>query len=133
MSDYTLTEDDRKRLMELLGECWHEDSGNFAAGNYQCMCGFESPYRENFKEHCENKHRTFTTPDDMIALAEALQKKGEWKDFAISAFMKWEETTFDRKYRRTELDIVYFTYWLMVENPARFCWLVAELTKGEKE
>lgn len=72
----TLTYEQRKRLTEYLGECWH----TFRSSNYL-----------SFPDRCldcdayitSSSRRTFTTDADMMALYRAIYKKGKWSKFII--------------------------------------------------
>jgi ABC-type glycerol-3-phosphate transport system substrate-binding protein len=66
MTDYTLTEDDRKMLTEFIGEEYSEYIRGYPDDN------------------C-----TFTTWDDLGALVKALQEKREWLDFKRFAHMNY--------------------------------------------
>jgi hypothetical protein len=111
MSDFTLTEADRKRLTEFLGEKWFDSELKVVHCN-TCNCG--------------QFNRTFTTPDDMIALAKALQEKGKWGVFFYFGMQAFEIECADTC---KGYDYEY-SAWLL--HPARFCWLVSEFAKGEK-
>ena len=69
-----LTENQIKKLIKYIGECWHETeeySGGLRCKN--CLIdwyGIKGKFR-----------RTFTTPDDKDVLLRAIIEKGEWEDF----------------------------------------------------
>jgi hypothetical protein len=76
---------------------------------------------------------TFTTGNNMIALAKALQKKGEWREFLrlcfdseegketdIKTIHDWD--TYSERYYNED-----FIAWLL--KPSRFCWLCAKFVR----
>ena len=114
---YDLTEDDKKRLTEFLGECWHEKSGKsyFPIGIKGIPRGPESYLcaKCNTKFY-DNQFRTFTTWEDLGALQEKLVEKRRWRDFDAFALVKWDGS-------------IGIVLWLLY--PTRFCWLVSEYLK----
>ena len=105
-----MEEKSRKLLTEYLGLCWHEK------GNKAWIDMFGGPLKEECK-HCANKgidNRTFTTPDDMMAVKDKLVEKGDVHRFLYFAKGEWEKTVKEMP----------FAFWLI--NPTRFCELVGE-------
>ena len=103
----SLTDEKRKELTLFLGECWHEV--DYEGDSFCCHCG------EHY-HHVQN--RTFTTPDDMVALAKRMVEKGVWRKFFLFVSAKEAPNYW--------IDLIA---WLLTD-PARFCWLVSEfLTK----
>jgi len=96
---YELTEDDKKRLTEFLGECWDADK----------RPGGDLP------------NRTFSTAQDMVDLAKKLVDSKWTLAFHEHAVDYWSEKVdvYDR------LGWESFTMWL-ITNPTLFCKLVAE-------
>ena len=76
-----------------------------------------------------NYNRSFTTPDDRQALCEKLMETGQWKKFYWWAILK--QNIVKENNRRYPGEDIY-VYWLLVQNPNRFCWLVSKWLK-EKE
>ena len=118
----------RKLLMEYLGEEW----GPYEVKEWQYITpdgarefsafpveGGKLTYRQ-----VHVKRRTFTTPDDMVALKDKIDEKGAWEEFIIYCLEVSPETY---SLGFTE-HIVTFTDWLM--NPTRFCALVGEWQKA---
>jgi hypothetical protein len=104
-----LTEAQKKMLTELLGECWHPPL--WPIDNSYCrVCGKGAEWR------------SFTTSQDRTDLAEALMKVGKWGKFLKHSENEWAQ----------DATIPEFTYWLMVENPKRFCKLVSKFMEEEK-
>ena len=64
--------------------------------------------------------RTFTTPDDMMALKDRLVEKGEWEDFYLWAALKEDAPIKEPNY----------VDWLL--NAPRFCELVGEFIMSTK-
>ena len=117
---YKLTEDDKKRLTEFLGECWHEKSGKsyFPIGIKGIPRGPESYLcaKCNTKFY-DNQFRTFTTWEDLGALQEKLVEAERWWEFEQQfCLIKWDWVE-QGKYQS-------FLDWIF--TPTRFCWLVSE-------
>jgi len=115
-----LTDDQRKRLTELIGECWHEPKGE-----KHCSCGRENivnPYI-----HASNINRRFTTWPDLGAVMEAVVMEGHWWEFE-----KWSMQKFDKeKPKKTILELnARLIPWLIrpadEQGEAHFCRLVIE-------
>lgn len=109
-----MTDDQKKMLTEkLLGECWH----SFKSSMYLC---FPDRCLDCAKLITSLEHRTFTTPDDMMAVKRKLVEKGEWKGFYMFCRDKFDDTP------EPIINGYYedFTDWLLDES--RFCRLVAE-------
>ena len=124
MTDYTLTEDDRKLMTEkVLGEKWKVPENITEVGtNYFPV-----------------NNRTFTTLDDFFALVKALQKKDIWYDFLRFALL-YIRRGIERIRRAprgqmlSEIDNpmeMQYCTWLL--NPARLAWMVKEFMKEEKK
>ena len=105
-----LTDEKRKELTLFLGgKCWHEV--DYEGDSFCCHCG------EHY-HHVQN--RTFTTPDDMVALAKRMVEKGVWDEFWKYTYTLWLDTENNN-----------YIVWLLID-PARFCWLVSESLGKEK-
>ena len=116
---YELTEDDKKRLTEFLGEKWHLISTDFdnASDGWlwsECVCGDRWCDNSISKRH---RTRTFTTWEDLGALKEKLVGEEKWGDFMELAYDRWD----------TREDPCLYS-WLL--HPTRFAWLVKEFLKG---
>jgi len=71
MTDYTLTEERKKRITEkLLDECWHD---------YEVLIG--NVRRCSKCDKLGGNNRSFLTPDDMYAVRAKLREKGLWGEF----------------------------------------------------
>jgi hypothetical protein len=119
-----LTDADRKVLMEFLGECdhkWKFTRLSSIDGKSTCqICGKEVWDGEKIVNR-----RTFTTPDDMMALKDKLVQKGMWCEFYFFCNERWEspmDVDDDTRWGDPS-----FTNWLFA--PPRFCWLVGEWLK----
>jgi hypothetical protein len=119
-----MTEDDKKRLSEFLGECypeWPVDSmlhhSPFPVHGWaSCLkCGVTS---ENHREG----NRTFTTPQDMVDLKDKLVENGMWDEFYSNLHISFSNS---RQFHQAE----DFGSWLL--NPERFCGLVNDFLKEE--
>lgn len=109
-----MTDDDRKRIAEYLGECWN-------------------PFPTGSNTICSQSNRTFTTWPDLGAVKEKLVERGKFRQF-----LTYAETRFDANAQSVRLDYpmygiddaVNFMAWLF--TPSRFCSLVAEWLKEGK-
>ena len=127
-----MDESDCKLLTTFLGECWHEKPEEsyhrqarkrFFLGHICGKCG---------KAYL---NRTFTTPDDMMAVKDKLEEKGEWCGFTSYSYSKWRDYVLGLppdKYKHEMSDdrCSYMFVWLL--NPTRFCQLAADFLKGDK-
>jgi len=114
---YELTEDDKKRLTEFLGECWHENKWDKNPTHLVCACGYLCQGTHVQEEHCRNNNRTFATGNDMVALKEKLIEAERWWEFEQQfCLIKWDWVE-QEKYQS-------FLDWIF--TPTRFCWLVSE-------
>ena len=124
-----MNEEDRKRLTEWLGECWHE------AMLYQKI-----PHRVNFltEVHCKcgakygTPNRTFTDPDDFFACFERLVELGKWVEFDEWAYMKWDSL---KPFNDLSRNLGEHSKWLLSKTDSghmRLCVLVAEARKEGK-
>ena len=127
-----MTDDDKKRLTEWLGECWHEPRGASMSWNHgpslqECRkCKADvTPYEFG------GPNRTFTTPDDFFACFNRLVELGEWEKFYWVAWGIWLD-------RETE-DLCGdegFTQWILSRTESghyRLCVLVSEWPAAQKE
>jgi hypothetical protein len=132
MTDYKLTEDDRKLLTEFLGKYWHEIKWNKTDYNQcvspNCSCGITGLHPT---ESCfyENEQRTFTTPSDQHAVFTKLVEVGKWEEFEES------DRLVNAFYTRSDDenindDFNKWSEWLFI-NPERFNKLVADYLKEE--
>ena len=113
-----LSENDRKRLTEYLGECWHELK-HLGWKDWVCSCGAKKCERSSF-------HRTFTTWQDFGDLKNKLVEKGEWKEFIIYSIDIWS-----RENHFVDFDPEEHTDWLI--NAKRFCGLVNGWLKSKED
>ena len=107
-----MTEEDKKKLTEWMGECWIVPNKYWDYG-----IGIMR----------ESKNRTFTSDADMLALFRKLAEKCEWEKFYQWAMPKYAEI----KKIYTGVMQQRFVAWLL-ENPERSCSLVAEFKPWEK-
>ena len=128
-----LTDKAKRELTLFLGERWHELEDSELIENrhslkiryyrwYKC-----SVYKKQFGEHYPQPlhPRTFTTPDDMVALVHELGRDGQWREFYEFCFKPYVD---DNPLRMSPGDMCL----CLMSDPARFCWLVSEfLTKTE--
>jgi hypothetical protein len=112
MTDYKMTDEKRKRLTELLGECWHEIKKVSICGEiplYVCKkCGTASYILDN---------RTFTNDIDMLAVFRKIRDVGKFNDFLLYCAEQAEKE-----------DVIYADtvfVWLFLDNPERACCLAA--------
>jgi hypothetical protein len=110
----------RKLLTEFLGGCWHETVyqeticfNKKQRTYFDCSCGLKGRY-----DPCEN--RTFTTPDDMMAVKEKLVEKGLFDKFDDYAFQSW-------RVNGSVYGVKSYAAWLI--HPARFCELAVHFGK----
>jgi len=106
-----LSDEQKKKLTEYLGECWHkwEPASN---GNYKCVhCSYVT-FRDFYPSQ-----RTFTTDADFLALCRKAVEKDEWAEF-------WE---FAERKELCSGIVTYneFAVWLFLDNPERACCLAA--------
>jgi len=111
-----LTENDRRRLTDYLRECWHESC---SSGSPLCLCGMSVQKHRTHKV----KNRSFTTPDDMVALKDKMVEKGKWDEFYWwAANIGNKEGAYGSAERAD---------WLI--DAPRFCRLVNEWLKGKED
>lgn len=110
--NYTL-DDGGKRLTEFRDRVNNPKPYNY----HECpKCGHRTAIYGNVKPY------TWNTPDDRQALAEKLHEVGEWDQYFIYA--SGVPTGFGF--------YMNFAYWLLVEKPDRFCWLVDRYLEERK-
>jgi hypothetical protein len=129
MTDYALTEADRKRLTEFLGECWHEDE------LFRCDDGSSFIRCKKCRRPLSRwEPFAFTSPDDRQALCEKLMEKGLWDGFSLYAWYKW--WNLDGGNDEPEPSVTGmrkdFMPWLMVEHPERCCKMVSDFWKEKR-
>ena len=119
-----INDEARRKLTEFLGECWHEyppravPPGMNKAGWDLCVkCRHHSHYPDA-------ERRTFSTPNDMVALTKRMAEKGVWGQFFSVSLQYWWEDDTDRIHFSEDYDTAFTRYLLI--NPERFCWLVSE-------
>ena len=123
MTDYKLTEEDKKRLTPFLGECyWLPKNEDERLSRQRC--------KTCKKEEFYHKYRlcTFTTPSDQHAVFKKLVEVRKWDgfykfflkkaNFIIPAIVGYDCVSAEVK-------------WLFI-NPARFCKLVADYLDENK-
>lgn len=120
----TLSDDQKKRLTMLLGECWH---GPFVTNyGHDCVDQICKKCWSAPEELKYPKNRTFTTWQDLGDLKERLEEKGMWEKFYnYCAALHQDENTSDKR------SVVRFTVWLL--NPATFIPMVAEFLEAQNE
>jgi hypothetical protein len=101
-----LTEDDKKRIVEWLGECVHERLEPFHASG---VCKYCYTYLEDWNDV---QQRTFTEWQDYGDVFEALVGKGAWEKFMWfcedrfgskdNTIMPWTYQLFQWLHSRTE-------------------------------
>ena len=106
-----MNDETRKLLTEYLGEC--VGANNLSL--WMCRCS---------KKHT---YRTFTTPDDMMALKDKLVEKREWIAFKTFTYQRWSS----QKQGTMDAKIQGWEDWLI--NAPRFCELVGEWLEKRKE
>lgn len=119
---------DRKFMTEWLGECWHEpesyiydyEGGEWAYDTLEPL--YKMRCKKCKKDITEGYNRTFTTPDDMMAVKERLVETNS--DHRFTVFL---EIQFDSWLEEDEDRDCYFWDWLI--NPPRFCQLAAYFLK----
>jgi hypothetical protein len=74
-------------------------------------------------------NRTFTTPDDMMAVKDKLVEKGLWKKFYWWVVRRYEIESVDDPWK--DEDFPAITDWLI--NPERFYELAVEFLKESRE
>jgi hypothetical protein len=124
MTDYTLTDEQKKRLTLFLGECWHEITNAVPKQRLghgycpKCDTCFAGQGMHMAFYNPNAFFRTFTTPQDAHDLAKKLVEVGKWFAFDCYAVEKWLHVRDPNKNQ--------FTAWLFAEpeSPARFCYLV---------
>ena len=121
MTEYILTEEQKKGLTEWLGEKWHETIESKWTELYgtldKCNCGMVE---------CQEINRTFTTWQDLGDLFTKLNERGEWLDFCNFAWLIFvKDTTID-----PERPHGTWERWLL--HPQRFGWLVSQFIGREK-
>jgi hypothetical protein len=122
MTDYTLTDDARKMLTEYIGEKICNDDSRYIVPCIDTSENCLHIARGGTYENCPNKSiRTFATGNDLLDLKDAIVRKGEWGDFEVYAFDKYQHTI-------SEIP-TSFTCWLL--HPTRFSWLVKEWRKED--
>ena len=100
MTDYTLSEDERRLLTKVLGECWNP---MYIEGVTYCPA---CPVCRS----AGHNNRKFDTHQDAGELAVRLVELGLWNQFDDFAYELWDWSN-------------SFSAWLMT-NPQRFCKLV---------
>lgn len=129
-----MTDTERKRLTEYLGECWHEKAGvkDTQYGQLdKCSCG-----QVWWGFICQN--RTFTTWTDLGALKEKLVEKGDFYYFISYALLqiRHEVERIRRSTRGQMISELYnpmeYQYCLYILEPTRFSLLVAEWLRNRE-
>ena len=118
-----MKDEDRKLLTEkLLGECFNSNVDFWRTTPLCSECG---------RFH---GNRTFTTPDDMMAVFRKLMKKGDFASFMV--FVYWDSEgdcdEEDMEHQKAHPESVFyesqFVGWLF-SDPARFCELALRFGK----
>ncbi len=131
---YKMTDEYRKILTEMIGECRHEDNSLGMPHSILIQYdNFEGRYQINeYKCHKCSKNftlkdiRTYTTDSDMMKVFRTLKEElwVDWFNFKYFAKVKWEKDFWERKEELREP----FEYWLM-SDAERFCCLTAMAKK----
>jgi hypothetical protein len=115
-----MEENDKKRLTEWLGLCWHEYRGKPGVDSGWDLC-IKCRHHSHYPD---KEHRTFTDPQDFFACFEKLVEKGEWQRFynygAIKSPFVHAENTMQWLLSRTE------------SGQYRLCVLCAEWLTAQK-
>jgi hypothetical protein len=115
-----LTEDDRKVLTELIGECCH--TYHWYANNplyRRSKCHFYVHFSQNIG-------RTFAT---MILVKDKIVEMGKWGKFRAWAYNEWQKDD-DAVLKHSETNDAAFKRWFF--TPTTFNRLAAEWWKKEK-
>jgi hypothetical protein len=118
MTDYTLTDEQKKRLTLFLCECWHEITNAVPKQRLghgycpKCDTCFAGQGMHMAFYNPNAFFRTFTTPQDAHDLAKKLVEVGGFDDFIDYAL--------DSEFRYCTGSFIAF----LLTNPARFCYLV---------
>jgi hypothetical protein len=126
MTNYKITEEDRKLLTEILGECWHEIDTTYPLDPKNTMyCYTCEEYVERVVTNKTKLHinHTFTTDQDRTDLFRKLVELGKWEDFynyTTDAFLNDDGCGLDK-----------FTQWLFIDNPERACKLIVMFWESE--
>jgi len=117
-----MTEEQKKRLTEWLGECWHDENGGISDDMFSFKCSKCGKYRHFVDIDLEDS-RSFTTSIDMMDVKDKLVKNGDDIEFEAFVNLKFhQDLTFKKVDRNTS-----FINWLI--NPIRFCKLAEEFIK----
>lgn len=111
-----LTDDDKRMLTELLGECWHDPEIFTCDDNSK----FIRCKKCKVPDRTKTTLRTFTTWQDMGDLKKKIVEMGEWHGFWMYAATEFKEVQHKAGkivWRKSEM-----SNWLM--NPIRFPELV---------
>jgi hypothetical protein len=125
--NYTLTTDEKKLLTEeVLGKCWHIIV-DWIPGRHSCVyCAKCQKEVAPLDAICELSNRTFTSPQDRHDLAVALMRDGLWEKFGWFTVKHWQLSDREEGISNTEFGHMYY---LLVEQPERFCKMCAEFWK----
>ncbi len=120
-----MNDDRRKRLTEFLGEKWEpfevKEWPHYSEEYGLEWSAFPVEGVEPSIRHVQQKHRDFTTAQDMVDLAKRLVETGKVHDFQI--WLWYSERVDDLKQWEV-------AFWLLTD-PARFNDLVGEFLEGE--
>jgi hypothetical protein len=138
-----MEENDKKRLTEWLGLCWHEAKSSTLFS--ECTCGRKfttvSESYPNFAAlrrhiHEENNIRTFAEDSDFFACYNRLVELGELRDFLWFTLTRDGGDAHDL-FNNKALDIVETVVdWFLPRTESghmRLCVLVAEWLKEDKD
>ncbi len=135
-----LTEQDKKRLTEYLGGCWHKvkrpkhEPTVFSKPCVKCRRTI-TIIRDKPIDGTGygDSYRTFITWQDLGDLKDKLVEKGEWGKFHIfAADIFWLEPILEPiKEINDDTYDSDFDNWLF--NSPRFCWLMNEWLKGKED
>jgi hypothetical protein len=118
---YTLTDEQKKALTLMMGECWHEP---YNAGQLTWGGGYHNWFCSKCKKKigADGWHRTFASDKDMLDLFRWLVDKGKWEQFYWLAF----EYLLDTGDGETGFGDPFIAKELFLGDPKRACWLVSQ-------
>lgn len=121
-----MNENDCRILARACGLCWHREAQNYAAGNYQCVCGYETPYESYFRRHCNEKNNhNFSTPDDWELVR---QKVVVPNALIIDSYLIWGHVAYI-----ANIGLGKFSSWLLFMSPERLCQLICNWIKSRPD
>ncbi len=131
MTDYKMTDEKRKRLTELLGECWHEEDIEYTKKairdpRHRSVFAICSKCKKTYGR--SKRDRTFTTDTDIRAVFRAIRDKGKWWQFIRFARARFQNVEWDKINQSFQ---TAFLCWLFLDNPERACCLAADFLEEQ--